>query len=77
MERQQDFVVLDGDILFTANEGEYMDWVERIEGLARDIMQSGKPVVWTMAGNLDKLKKAWNQRFFPEIYWRLCVGKQS
>ncbi len=68
MERQKDFVVLDGDLLFTDNEGEYMDWVERIEGLTRDIMQCGKPVLWTMAGNLDKLKKAWNQRFFPEIY---------
>ncbi|MDE7298764.1 MAG: AAA family ATPase [Lachnospiraceae bacterium] len=68
MERQQDYAVLDGDILFTADEGEYMGWVERIEGLARDFMQCGKPVLWTMAGNLDKLKKACNERFFADIY---------
>lgn len=77
MERQQDFVVLDGDILFTDNQGEYMDWVERIEGLTRDIMQSGKPVVWTMAGNLDKLKKAWNERFFPGIYCLALVCEEA
>ena len=32
---QKDFIVLDGDILFTANEEEYMGWVECIEGLTR------------------------------------------
>lgn len=53
---QKDFIVLDGDILFTANEEEYMGWVECIEGLTRDIMQSGKPVLWTMAGNLEDRK---------------------
>ena len=65
---QKGFIVLDGDILFTANEEEYMGWVECIEGLTRDIMQSGKPVLWTMAGNLDKLKRAWNERFFTDIH---------
>ncbi|MDE7327002.1 MAG: ATP-binding protein [Lachnospiraceae bacterium] len=77
MERQQDFVVLDGDILFTADKGEYMDWVERIEGLTRDIMQCKKPVLWTMAGNLDKLKEAWNHRFFPEIYCLALVCSEA
>ena len=71
MRKKTDFVVLDADI-FTGyvdwDSEEYCnDWVEMIENLSKDIMQSGKPVLWTMAGCLDRLPKAYNSRYFSEI----------
>ena len=42
-------------------------WVELIENISKDIMQSGKPVLWTMAGCLERLPKAYNSRYFSEI----------
>ena len=71
MRKKTDFVVLDADI-FTGyvdwdSEESCNDWVEMIENLSKDIMQSGKPVLWTMAGCLDRLPKAYNSRYFSEI----------
>lgn len=71
MRRKVDFVVLDVDILYG-----YVDWndeescknlVETIANISKDIMQSGKPVLWAMAGLLDRLKTVYNSRYFSEI----------
>ena len=35
--------------------------------ISKDIMQSGKPVLWTMAGRLERLSKTCNSRHFSEI----------
>lgn len=71
MRRKVDFVVLDTDILnWYVNwddEESCNDWFEMIEILSKDIMQSGKPVLWTMAGGLDRLPQAYNSRYFTEI----------
>ncbi len=63
--------MLDADILTWYvdwnNEEICNDWVEMILNLTKDIQQSGKPVLWTMAGCLDRLPKAYNCRYFSEI----------
>ena len=71
MRRKVDFVVLDADIFSGYvdwnDEESCNDWVETITNISKDIMQSGKPVLWTMAGCLDRLPKAYNSRYFSEI----------
>lgn len=69
--RRVEFLVLDADI-FTCfvnwdDEKSCNDWVETIVNISKDMMQSGKPVLWTMAGCLDRLPKAYNSRYFSEI----------
>jgi hypothetical protein len=72
MQRQNDVVVLDADIFCgvqnASTEDDYRKRVDTIESLSRNISQSGKPVLWTMAGNLDMLTKSYNTRFFDGIY---------
>ena len=69
--RKVDFVVLDADMFYNImpheTEEDYYDQVEQIGSLSKNIMQSGKPVLWAMAGNLDKLLKTYNSRFFRNI----------
>lgn len=71
MRRNVDFVVLDADIFNCFvnwdDEESCNNWVETIANISKDIMQSGKPVLWTMAGCLDRLSKAYNSRYFSEI----------
>lgn len=71
MKKKVDFVVLDADMFYgfmpLETEEDYRGWVECMENISKNIMQSGKPVLWTMAGNLDKLHHAYNARFFPDI----------
>lgn len=69
--KKVDYAVLDADILTWYvdwnNEEICNDWIEMILNLTKDINQSGKPVLWTMAGCLDRLPKAYNSRYFSEI----------
>lgn len=66
-----DFVFQDADIFYNIMPGETeedaYDQVEQVGLLSKNIMQSGKPVVWTMAGNIDKIPHTYNARFFSEI----------
>ena len=69
-----DAVVLDSDYfhgMFENSESGYQSKVEKLEDLSKSIMQCGYPVIWTMAGNLDMLNKAYNRRFFSDIY---CIA---
>lgn len=72
MEKYADVVTLDADIFYNIMPGEtqedYYAQVEQIQSLSRNIMQCGKPVLWTMAGNLDKLWHTYNSRFFSQIH---------
>jgi hypothetical protein len=72
LQKQNDVVVLDADIFCgvqnASTEDDYRKRVDTIESLSRNISQSGKPVLWTMAGNLDMLTKSYNTRFFDGIY---------
>lgn len=65
------FVVLDADI-FTCfvnwdDEESCNNWIETIVSISKDIMQSGKPVLWTVAGCLDRFPKTQDSRYFSEI----------
>lgn len=72
MHRETDVVVLDADIFCSVQnattEDDYRRRVDTILSLSRNISQSGKPVLWTMAGNLDMIPKSYNTRFFDGIY---------
>ncbi len=72
MRKKVDFVVLDADIFSCfvdwENEKSCNDWVETMVNISRDIMQSGKPVLWTMAGCLDRFPKASGSSYFSQIY---------
>ena len=71
MRKKVDFVVLDADsttqYVDWNDEESCRDWMEMILNISKDIMQSGKTVLWTMAGCLDRLSKAYNVRYFSEI----------
>ena len=51
-------------------------WGEQILSLSKNIMQSGKPLLWTIAGALDYFENAYNRRYFTEIYFLalLCIS---
>ena len=72
IQRQNDVVVLDADIFCgvqnASSEEDYRKRVDTLEALSRNISQSGKPVLWTVAGNLDMLPRSYNTRFFSGIY---------
>lgn len=69
--RRVEFTVLDKDMFYCImpheTEADHYDQVEQVGSLSKNLMQTGKPVLWTMAGNLDKLPKTYNSRFFREI----------
>ncbi len=81
MEKLKDVVVLDADIFYNIMPGETEEdnyaQVEQMQSLSKNIMQSGKPVLWTMAGNLDKLKHTYNSRFFSNIYCLALVCEEE
>lgn len=72
LQRGVSFVVLDADmyhgIMKLESDEDYQRRVEQMESLSRNIMQSGQPVLWTMAGCLNMLNGTYNRRFFSEIY---------
>ncbi len=67
----KDFVVLDADMFHNImpheTEEDYYDQVEQIQSLSQNISQGGRAAVWTMAGNIDKLKRTYSCRFFRDI----------
>ena len=66
-----EYVILDVDWLRTVawpqNDDQENNLIEQIFYLTKDISQSKKAVVWTMAGGLDRLSRAYGKRFFSEI----------
>lgn len=72
MEKCKDMVVLDADIFYNIMPSETQEdnyaQIEQLQSLSKNIMQCGKPVLWTMAGNLDKLWNTYNCRFFSDIH---------
>lgn len=66
-----EFVVLDADMFYNImnpqSDEDYYGMVEQVFSLSKNINQSGKSVVWTMAGNIDKLYHTYGSRFFSEI----------
>lgn len=77
LQRDTKFIVMDADFLFNImphdKEEDYRNWVEQIMSLSKTIMQSGKPLLWTIAGALDYFENTYNRRFFTEIYYLALV----
>ena len=75
--RDTDFIVLDADFLFNImphnTDEDYKNWVEQILSLSKNIMQGGKPLLWTIAGALDYFENTYNRRFFTEIHYLALV----
>lgn len=77
-----DYVVLDADLFYNImphdTEKDDFAQVEQMENLSKGIMQCGKPVVWAMAGNIDKLSQTYHYRFFSAIHvLALVCGEES
>lgn len=75
--RDIDFLVMDTDFLFNImphdTDEDYKNWVEQIMSLSKNVMQGGKPLLWTMAGALEYFEKTYNRRFFTEVYFLALV----
>ncbi len=77
-----DFVVLDADMFYNImphdTDADYLAQMEQIGSLSKNIMQCGKPVLWTMAGNIDKFPSLYHYRFFDGIsVLALVCGEES
>ena len=81
MRNTADVVVLDADMFYNIMPGETEEdnyaQIEQIQSLSKNIMQSGKQVLWTMAGNLDKLNHTYHRRFFSEIHCLALVCEEN
>jgi gluconate kinase len=77
LQRDTNFIVMDADFLYNImphdTDEDCKNWVEHILSLSKTIMQSGKPLLWTLAGALDKFEHTYNRRFFTEIYFLALV----
>lgn len=71
MQLTDEYVILDADmfhaIMQPKTQEDYQQQVEQIFSLTKNLNQAGKPVLWTMAGNLDKLPHSYGTQFFSEI----------
>ncbi len=79
-QRNTDFIVLDADFFTIMPSETNEDWEAHIEHMQRisvDIMQAGLPVMWTMAGCVDKLYNTYNSRFFSGIYCLALVCQEE
>jgi broad-specificity NMP kinase len=77
IQRDTKFITMDADFLYNimphTTDEDYKNWVEQIMSLSKNIMQSGKPLLWTMAGALDYFESSYNRRFFTELYFLALV----
>ena len=81
MHRQTDVVVLDADIFCgvqnACTEDDYRRRIDTLESLSRNIAQCGKPVLWTVAGNLDMIPHSYNAQFFSGIHCLVLVTDEG
>lgn len=70
-QRETNYIVMDADI-YTFMGEDYSARAEQLLHFSKNIMQGGMPLMWTMAGALEKLEEAYNRRFFQEIHY-LCL----
>ncbi len=68
----REFVCLESDMLYSImpheTPGDYMAQTEAMMAFSRDVMQCGKPAVWSRAGNIQMLPNAYGMRFFSGIF---------
>ncbi len=61
------------NIMSHETDDDYKNWVEQMLSLSKNIMQGGKPLLWTIAGALDYFENTYNRRFFTEIHYLALV----
>jgi len=66
-----EFVVMDADffhnIMWPQSLDDNYNMIEQIFRISKNIKQTGKMVVWTCAGNIEKLPRVYSARFFSDI----------
>lgn len=81
MKKTTDLVVMDSDIFcgvqHATSDEDYRQRIDAIEAISRNVNQSGKPVLWTVAGNLDMLPESYNSVFFDGIYCLALVADEA
>lgn len=77
----EDVVVLDADMFYNLmsheTEEDYYAQVEQVGSLSKNIHQSGKSVLWTMAGNIDKINHTYHHRFFDKVHILALVCEEK
>lgn len=77
----EDVVVLDADMFYNLmpheTDADYYAQVEQVGSLSKNIHQSGKSVLWTMAGNIDKINHTYHCRFFEEVHILALVCEEE
>ncbi len=67
----QEFVCMDNDMLYSLlphkTEADHLAEAEQLQAFSRNIMQCGKPTVWSRAGNIHLLAETYGARFFSGI----------
>jgi len=81
MQKTENTVVLDADFFYNLmpheTSSDYLAQIEKLQDLSKNIMQSGRAVVWAKAGNIDMLKNTYNCRFFSAVYCLALVCKEE
>jgi DNA-directed RNA polymerase subunit RPC12/RpoP len=81
MKKTTDIAVMDADIFCgvqnAQSEEDYRLRIDTIEGISKNVNQSGRPMLWTIAGNLDMLPSSYNSRFFSAIYCLALVADEQ
>lgn len=76
-QRETDFITLDGDFLYNLmpheTDADYHNWIDHIMFLSSDIMQSGRPLLWTVAGALEHFETGYHRRFFTDVHYLALV----
>lgn len=76
LQRETDYIVMDADMFGFMGE-DYQARAEQLLSFSKNIMQSGKPLMWTMAGALEMLDRTYNRRFYPDIHYLALVCDQD
>jgi len=72
LQRECDYIVMDADIFGILGE-DYQYRAEQLQSFSKNIMQAGKPLLWTMAGALEKLSSTYNSRFIKDFHFLALV----
>lgn len=76
LQKTQDYVIMDCDYFHMLPGKTEEDWHQRKEqvlSFSRNIMQAGKPLLWSAACIPEQFEQTYNRRFFSNIYYLALV----
>jgi len=65
---QKSFAVLDGDMFYEPENPDILPMLEKMMNLSAGMNQQGRPILWTLAGGLDRLHEAYHRQFFSAVH---------